>query len=190
MDMHDLAPQAAPTPKPSPTPHPAVTKPKPVKPVAHHAKAKPAPSRKPSPPSPPSETDDADPGTELTSAQIAGAAYAGSGGKGGACDMSARLLAALRRDPLVVSAVGGSPGKALLVWNGDWVRSRGEDGKGLAAVREAMMWEVGFAPPECRAQPMHGLILFALSGGVKVVVGTGQWRWSDMLRSWGGAAER
>src|SRR5207248_9042499 len=91
-------------------------------------------------------------GSELSESEIAGAASAGSGGGGGgrSCDMAARVQSALRRDPIVRTAVAATAGKATLVWNGDWVRSNGEDGKGLAAVREAIMWEVAFAPAACR----------------------------------------
>jgi len=135
------------------------------------------------------EPDPDDTVPELTDAQLAGAATAGSGdglggggGGGGVCDMAARVQAALRRDPLVRAAVARTAGKATLVWNGDWVRSRGEDGKGLAAVREAIMWEVAFAPPSCRTQPVRGLVLMSLdAGSARLAVGTGQWRWSDLL---------
>jgi hypothetical protein len=86
----------------------------------------------------------------------------------------------------VQQAVAGSGGKAIMVWNGDWVRSPGEDGKGLAAVREAIIWEIAFAPEACRAQPVHGLILLSMNsggGGARLAVGAGEWRWSDLLRS-------
>jgi hypothetical protein len=68
-----------------------------------------------------------------------------------------------------------------MVWNGDWVQGRGEDGKGLAAVREAILWEVGFAPAACRAQPVHGLVLLSMNGATRLAVGAGDWRWSDLL---------
>jgi hypothetical protein len=70
-----------------------------------------------------------------------------------------------------------------MVWNGDWVRSVGEDGKGLAAVREAMMWEIAFAPEACRTRPVHGLILLSMNNTARLAVGAGEWRWSDLLRS-------
>jgi hypothetical protein len=108
---------------------------------------------------------------------------AGGGGAGGGrrCDMAGRLQAALRADPLVRAAVIGSAGKATTVWDGDWVRSGGEDGKGLAAVREAILWEVGFAPAACRAQPMRGLVLISLNDATRLAIGQGEWRWSDLL---------
>jgi hypothetical protein len=138
------------------------------------------------PSSAPSDVDPlpAESGSELSDAQLAGAASADSGPAGGACDMARRVQSALRKDPLVQAAVAGSAGKATMVWNGDWVRSRGEDGKGLAAVREAIMWEIAFAPQACRSQPVHGLVLISLNGAAgsaRLAVGAGEWRWSDLL---------
>jgi hypothetical protein len=112
-------------------------------------------------------------------------AGSGGGGGGGSCDMAARVQSALRRDPIVRTAVAATAGKATLVWNGDWVRSNREDGKGLAAVREAIMWEVAFAPAACRAQSMRGLVMFSLNGDAgpaRLAVGSPYWRWSDLLR--------
>ena len=104
--------------------------------------------------------------------------------------MARWVQSALRKDQLVQAAAaqvhreGGSAGDAILVWNGDWVRSNGEDGKGLAAVREAIIWEVAFAPVACRAEPVRGLVLFSLGeapGSPRLVLGLNQWRWSDLL---------
>jgi hypothetical protein len=105
--------------------------------------------------------------------------------------MARRVQAALRKDPRVQAAVAdahraaGPTSKALFLWNGDWIRSRGQEGEGLAAVREAIMWEVAFAPEACRAEPVHGLVLFSMNdgpGSAGLVVGSGNWHWSDMLR--------
>jgi hypothetical protein len=121
---------------------------------------------------------------ELSDAQIASAATVGSGSTGRACDMAQRLQAALRRDVRVQAAVADARSRAILVWNGAWVRHQDQDGNGLAAVREAIMWEVGFAPEACRDQPVHGLVLISLRdgpGSARLVVGSGEWRWSDLL---------
>ena len=69
--------------------------------------------------------------------------------------------------PMVRAAVedANRSGKAIMLWNGDWVRSGGQDGKGLSAVREAVIWEVAFAPEACRHQRMHGLVLLSLADG-------------------------
>jgi hypothetical protein len=120
----------------------------------------------------------------LSQSQLAGAAGAGEGGGGGGCDTAWRVQQALRRDPLVRGAVAGANrlGKASMLWNGDWVRSGGEDGKGLSAVREAVLWEVGFAPKPCRDERMHGLVLVSLADGrTRFAIGANDWRWSDLL---------
>lgn len=127
-----------------------------------------------------------DPGvtTGLGEAELAGAATAGSGGGDGAgCNMLRRLQDALRKDRRVQAAVGEAGG-ALMVWNGDWVRHPGQDGAGLAAVREAILWEVGFAPPACRVEPMKGLVVVTMSdapGAARLALGAGTWRWRDLL---------
>ena len=107
--------------------------------------------------------------------------------------MARRLQAALRKDARVQAAVaeaGRVPGEALFVWNGDWIRSRGQDGAGLAAVREAILWEVAFAPAACRAEPVHGLVLVSMAdvpGAARLVLGAADWRWSDLLHPRRGA---
>ena len=114
-----------------------------------------------------------------------GGAQRADAGGGGVCDLARQLQGALRRDPLVQAAVAGASGRAIRVWNGDWVKSQGEDGKGLAAVREAILWEIAFAPETCRAKPVRGVILLSMSagpGGPRLAVGAGEWRWSDLLR--------
>jgi hypothetical protein len=132
---------------------------------------------------------------ELSDAQVASATTAGSGPSGRACDMVQRLQTALRKDRQVQAAMAAAHrGKALMVWDGDWVRHPGQEGNGLAAVREAIMWEVGFAPEACRSEPVHGLVLLSLNdgqGASRVVVGAGgAWRWSDLLGLRGGGTTR
>jgi hypothetical protein len=121
----------------------------------------------------------------LSDAQLAGAATVGEGGDpGGACDMGQLVQRALRRDPLVRSATENANriGRSVMLWNGDWVRTGGQDGKGLSAVREAIMWEVGFAPEACRNKPVHGVVLLSLADGrTRFAVGSVEWRWSDLL---------
>ncbi len=121
----------------------------------------------------------------LSESQLAGAARAGEGGGGGGvCDMALLLQQALRRDPLVHTAVAESnrAGKAIMLWDGDWVRSGDQDGKGLSAVREAILWEVAFAPEACRNLRVHGLVLLSLAdSGTRFAIGANDWRWSDLL---------
>jgi hypothetical protein len=121
----------------------------------------------------------------MSDSALAGAATIGEGGDtGGACNMGRLVQLALRRDNLVRGAVENAhrTGKAIMVWNGDWVRTGAEEGKGLSAVREAILWEVGFAPESCRNTPVHGMVVLSLAdGGTRFAVGAGTWRWSDLL---------
>jgi hypothetical protein len=175
-------PTQAPAPKAPPTPKP------PAKAPPRHIQARLA--RTPAPPEvvpvPASEAPPAaDADAEVSESEVAGAATAGSGGAGQGCNMAGRLQTALRKDRMVQAAVAEAHrGKALRVWNGHWVRHGGQEGAGLAAVREAIMWEVGFAPEACRKERVHGLVMLSLNdrpGGARLVVGSGEWRWSDML---------
>ena len=179
--MVDLAPPFAPTLTPAPTPSAAAAKQETPPPPNS---ARPNPLRAPISPLRASEHPTMSPDPGLTDAQLAGAATAGDGPSGRPCDMVRRLQSALRTDPLVRTAGVGLSGKAVMVWNGDWVQSSGEDGKGLAAIREAILWEVGFAPEACRAEPVHGLVVLSLgpaAGGARLALGAGEWRWSDLL---------
>jgi hypothetical protein len=167
---------------------PAPTRPTPVQPPAAPTIARRTPVPAKTATLAASDVDASEPGNALSAAQIAGAASADSGPSGRPCDMARLLQSALRKDPLVQAAVAGATGKAIMVWDGDWVRNRGEDGKGLAAVREAILWEVAFAPEACRAEPVHGLVLLSMGqagGSTRLALGQPAWRWSDLLRSGG-----
>jgi hypothetical protein len=191
--VRELPPVPTPPPPeatvPAPTPAPAAVQPAPTPIKARPSVAPAVPDPLPATTARSAQSAGAD--ASLTDAQLAGAAVAGSGTAGGECDMARRLQSALRRDPLVQAAVAragasGSAHHAILVWDGDWVRDESEDGKGLAAVREAMMWEIAFAPQACRAEPVRGLVLLSLNeapGAARLVVGQGAWRWSDLLGS-------
>ena len=183
-------PPQAPAPKPDPAPS-APAKPAPVKPPPPRHIARPTPNPPPDVvPLPAGKGPSADGVAEVSDAEIAGAATAGSGGAGsggGACNMTRWLQGQLRKDRQVQAAMAEvHRGKAIRVWNGDWVRHPGQEGDGLAAVREAIMWEVAFAPVACRAEPVHGLVLISLAdgpGASRLVMGSGVWRWSDLLRA-------
>ena len=180
------APPVPPTP-PQPPPKRAQKPPRPteVQPIVAEVAPKPQPM----------------PG--LTEAQLAGATIAangvGSGGEGSGagagsgdtiCDMGQRLQAALRRDPEVRSAVinahreAGASARAILLWDGDWIQKGGQEGKGLAGVRQAIALEIAFAPAACRAQTMRGLVVLQLNeagGPGRLALGESNWRWSDLL---------
>lgn len=113
-----------------------------------------------------------------------GAGGGGGGGGGGGCDTARIVQQALRRDPLVRTAVANADrlGKSVMLWNGDWVRAGDQDGKGLSAVREAVIWELAFAPEACRNKRVHGLVVLSLAdGATRFAIGAADWRWSDLL---------
>ncbi len=180
----DLVSMPRPPVAPSP---PEPTKPAPAKPSARPRLARPAPAP-PDIESLPVAKEPRGAGvTEMGESEVASAATAGSGGGGGACNMLRWLQGKLRKDRLVQAAVAEvHRGRPILVWNGDWIRRTDQDGNGLASVREAIMWEVGFAPEACRKEQVHGLVLISLSdgpGSARLVLGSGVWRWSDLLFS-------
>ena len=122
----------------------------------------------------------------------AGGSGAGSGsgagdGAGASCDMVARLQAALKDHASIRAAIAAVPGAAdgaVLVWDGEWIQSPGQAGRGLATVRQAIAVEVAFAPAVCRAGRVNGLALISLGDGPdapKLVLGKASWRWSDLV---------
>lgn len=141
-----------------------------------------------------------EPNVVLGESDLAGATVAGAGGgvggsgggpgSGDGCDMVRRLQDALRKDPEVTAAVTlshralGAGGKAILVWNGEWLRSPGQAGKGLAGVRQAIAMEIAFAPEACRGQSMRGLVVIAFNDRAdapRLALGARQWRWTELL---------
>jgi hypothetical protein len=64
------------------------------------------------------------------------------------------------------------------------VRHGVQEGAGLAAVREAIQWEVGFAPEACKDERVRGLVVISLAdapGSARIALGAGDWRWTDLL---------
>jgi hypothetical protein len=185
-------PATAPEPTPEPKPPPkARARPTPLPPPTVEP-LRVAVTDTPAPDPPPVAT--------VSEAQLAGARTAGAGsgggtgtgagsGAGGGCDMVERLQAALRKDPQVRQAIGeahrgaNAGRKALLIWNGDWVRNPQQEGKGLAGVRQAISMEVAFAPEACRNEAMRGLVLISMADGSRVALGQGAWRWTDLLNA-------
>lgn len=186
------APEPKPQEQPARPPSPAPPKPDPKPPTRTARPAVRPPDVEPLPATPADTTMMA---AELGEVELAGATTAGTGtgsgaGEGASCDMVRRLQTALRRNPRVREALAAAhgdaaaSGKAVLVWNGKWLQSPGQVGRGLAGVREAIIMEVGFAPAACRATPMRGLVVVSLGdgpGAPRLALGDASWKWSDML---------
>lgn len=194
-------PAPAPAAEAPPTPTAAKPAPKPVAPPPLRLRQPRTPP--PSAALPAAELTPEPPGISLLDAgQIAGATTAGppggggsggpgaggegSGAGGGRCDMVRRLQDALsddaeiRASALAAHRALSANGRALLVWDGDWLQSRGEAGKGLAGLRQAIAVEVAFAPRACKEQTMRGLALIVLPDGPRIALGRGAWRWRDL----------
>ena len=184
MEIVPPPPKTPVTPEPVKNPEPAPAKAAPQKatPKKSLARPTPAPARAELPAGPVQGAD-----FGVSDSELAGASVAGSGAGGATCDMAARLRDALRKDTLVRAAAaraGANGNHAIRVWNGDWVQSGGDDGKGLQAAREAILWEVGFAPAACKQEAMRGLVVITMNdapGSAKIVLGASAWRWSDLL---------
>lgn len=143
----------------------------------------------------------------LSDAELGGATVAGSGsgnsagsgsgagtgsgagnGSGGPCDMVRRIQDALRDDANIRQTATEAHrtlgrDRALLMWDGDWLQSPGQAGKGLAGVRQAIALEIAFAPPACRRQTMQGYAVISLGdapGSPRIALGAAHWRWSDL----------
>lgn len=198
-----VKPTAALSPAPSPAP---------PRPLPARAAPRPRPVRTPPPPEvqtlPANPAPVVAPMATIGEAELAGALMAGTGqgaragsgtgggggGSGGMtgapCDMVRRLQDALRADPEVRAAVTRAyraipaSGRAILVWNGDWIQDPAQTGKGLAGVRQAIALEIAFSPRDCRTRPMRGLAVIALAdgpGAPRLALGGGDWRWTDLL---------
>jgi hypothetical protein len=190
----------APGPAGDPAPAKAATPKRPVRPprLVPPAAVEPLPATPAPKPTVVAELGEADLAGAATAGTGAGAGGSGSGtGGGGDCDMVRLLQDALRKNPRVRAALAqahpdaAAAGKAVLVWNGDWVQSPGQEGKGLAGVRELIMLEVAFAPAACRADAMRGLVLISLTdgpGAPRLALGSSRWRWSDLLFAKSGRA--
>lgn len=118
-----------------------------------------------------------------------GSGGGGAGGAGGACDMVGRLQALVRRDARIQSVVRdmhrqqNAGRRAMVLWDGDWVQTAGQDGRGMAGVRQALAVEVAFAPRECRNQTVRGFVILSLgddAGAPKLALGTQSWRWGEL----------
>jgi len=182
------APLLVPEPKPPPKAAPAPTE-KPPEPLKIAARKTPPPVRPKVEPLPAGEVTKGETSSnQLSEGQLAGATTADSGPSGRNCNMVRMLQTALRKNPNIAAAVTAAHqsmgGRAITMWDGDWIRTNGEDGAGLAGVREAMMIGIAFAPEPCRSEPVRGPVLISLNdspGAARLALGSGEWRWTDLL---------
>ena len=109
---------------------------------------------------------------------------------GEVCQLSEWLQQALQADPQVQAALLGVPrparsvANALMLWDGEWIEPRMQAGQSVAAIRAALMAGIRAAPQACQTEPVRGPELLSLTEGAGVTilaVGSGEWRWVDLL---------
>lgn len=114
-------------------------------------------------------------------------------GSGDGCRLGEALQAMLQDDAEVTAALSRIPrearsvANALMLWDGAWVEKRAFDGSdGLLPVRRAILAGVSTAPISCREQVISGPMFLAVNGQpgtTLLALGSGSWRWSDLLRT-------
>jgi hypothetical protein len=104
------------------------------------------------------------------------------------CDLEAALATDLRQAHLAQRALAAVPASArsvadaIMMWDGHWPADTEAGGKAL--LRALIEREVAAARSECRDEINHGPRLFlapATGTTVAIVVGSGEWRWRDLL---------
>lgn len=108
------------------------------------------------------------------------------------CDLAGALRAVLQANAEVVDAVAvmpraaGSAANAVMLWDGAWL-SAAAAAPGHGDVVESAVGDlVRAASPECRATAMIGpqfVFLDDARGGTVLVIGSGEWRWDDLIQS-------
>ena len=133
-----------------------------------------------------------DPGAERDPLHdpVALAVAASAGAAGEACQLSLWLQQALQVDPQVQQALlriptpARSVANAIMIWDGAWVDPRARAAPGFADIRAALIAGIRAAPAACQAEVISGPEFVILGDGLAttiLVVGSGQWRWGDML---------
>ena len=114
---------------------------------------------------------------------------AASAASGQACDLTQWLQGALQANPQTQTALAQIPrparsvANAMMLWNGRWVATPAA-ATGLQTLRSAVLSGVASAPEACRAELIRGPVLLTLvdpTGSTVLAVGSGEWRWNDLL---------
>jgi hypothetical protein len=110
---------------------------------------------------------------------------------GGACDLTAPVQAALQSSDAVRASLPLIPpdkrsvANAIMVWKLAWLAEDQQlGGAAITAIRDVIAETIAAATPECRLQPQAGPRLLLLAGTgdtVVLAVGSGEWRWQDLL---------
>ncbi|WP_309643920.1 hypothetical protein [Phenylobacterium sp.] len=109
---------------------------------------------------------------------------------GESCQLTQWIQGALREDATVRAALSAIPrearslANAIMLWDGRWVESASMSARQSAPIREAIILGVRTAPAACRDETLRGPLLIAVPdrfGTTLLAVGSGVWKWSDLL---------
>lgn len=112
---------------------------------------------------------------------------------GGGCNLTGHLREALQRDAILLDGLAALPrdarsvANAVMVWDGAWVGAQAARGAPMAQhLRDAIVGLLRSAPPVCREADVVGpqfIILDDPRGATVLVLGSGEWRWDDVIES-------
>lgn len=114
-------------------------------------------------------------------------------GPGGGCDINVSMQERLTADPAAQAALrlvprdAKSVANAIQLWDGAWIPiiTTGDDAA-FAPVRDVIADAVRTAPADCRNRAVEGprFLIVANAEGLTtvIVVGSGTWRWADLVK--------
>ena len=114
-----------------------------------------------------------------------------SAASGKPCEIATTLQSLLQTDPAVREALTRIPrdkrsvAGAVMLWKRTWVSADAVGGvTAMEPIQSAIVQAVGAAEPNCRDETVLGPRLFIVGdtrGAIVLALGSGQWRWSDLL---------
>lgn len=114
----------------------------------------------------------------------------GAGSTIGGCALAHDSGQAIAQDPLAMAELDSLPAgmrssaDAVMLWNGQWLNDAAMSAAG-GALRRAVEKAVLAAPLDCRDAEVNGpqfVQVAEASRTVMIVIGSGSWRWSDLLK--------
>lgn len=132
-----------------------------------------------------------DPATTGDAAGVVSAVGA-AGGAGAACPVVASLQAALEGDARASSALASIPrtsrsvANAVMLWDGGWIAPQRAGGAAAVdAIRNAVASMLAQTTDDCRTRTNLGPVFVPVrseAGTTILAIGSGAWRWVDLLR--------
>ena len=113
-------------------------------------------------------------------------------GDAGGCALAVRTAESIAGDPRAMAELAALPpayrtsADAVMLWNGQWLATAPGSvaPPATASLRRVVEQVIADASPDCRAAPMGGPQFLAIpeqGRTTTLVIGSGTWRWSDLL---------